>query len=58
MSPKPATILASQTRLMKFVSIVFNGNPFFKHKGHDGHKGKNTRNPGSFSPLCTLYPSW
>jgi hypothetical protein len=23
-----------------FASTVFNGIPFFKHKGHGGHKGK------------------
>jgi hypothetical protein len=38
---------------MFFGSTVFNVTTLFKHKGHDGHKGKTYEIKGSFPPLCT-----
>jgi hypothetical protein len=38
-----------------FGSTVFNGMPFFKHKGHDGHKGKTHEIKTLFPPLCPLW---
>jgi hypothetical protein len=34
-------------------STVFNGTTLFKHKGHDGHKGKTYESKALFS-LCVL----
>jgi hypothetical protein len=39
-------------------STVFNRIHLFKHKGHDGHKGKTYKINVLFLPLCTSCPSW
>jgi hypothetical protein len=45
---------ADKRRFSHFLgSTVFNGMPFFKHKGHDGHKGK-THEIKTLFPLCVL----
>ena len=44
---------ASDISFSLFGSTVFNGTTLFKHKGHDGHKGKTYESKAIFS-LCVL----
>lgn len=46
-------MLARRRFFVAMVSPVFTGIPFFKHKGHDGHKGKTYEIKDRFL-LCVL----